>query len=53
MEPVIVDTELKVPTKVFLSNEPAPWAIPLPPSNGPFTNPSRGLSIKSKIPVPR
>jgi len=39
IESVTTYTELKVPLRVFLSNDPVPFAIPNPPSKGPWTNP--------------
>ncbi len=34
------------------TNDPAPLTMPTPPSNGPWTNPSKGFSNKSFTPVP-
>jgi hypothetical protein len=51
IEPVILLTELKAPAIVFLSKEPAPYAIPNPPSKGPLAKPSAGFSTKSITPV--
>ena len=50
-EPVILLTELNAPAIVFFNREPAPWAIPKPPSKGPFAKPSAGFSTKSITPV--
>jgi hypothetical protein len=44
---------LNDPARVFLIKDPVPITIPFPPSKGPFTKPSIGLSIKSKIPTPK
>ncbi len=49
--PVILLTEFNAPAIVFLIKDPAPFMIPNPPSKGPFTNPSFGLSNKSVKPV--
>jgi hypothetical protein len=49
--PVILLTEFKAPAIVFLIKDPAPFIIPKPPSNGPLTKPSFGLSNRSVNPV--
>ena len=49
--PVILLTELNAPAIVWVTNDPAPYTNPNPPSNGPLVNPSTGLSIKSVTPV--
>ncbi len=51
-DPVILFNVFNEPDKVFFIKEPAPYKIPKPPSNGPFTNPSCGLFIKSYKPEP-
>lgn len=50
--PVILFTVFKLPAKVFLKSDPAPYITPNPPSNGPLTNPSFGFYIRSSSPVP-
>lgn len=45
--PVILLTELKVPDTTPFVKDPTPLTKPKPPSNGPWTNPSYGISNKS------
>lgn len=45
--PAILLNELDTPLTVFYTKLPAPFAIPIPPSIGPFIKPSIGLSNKS------
>ena len=52
IDPVILLIVFKLPAKVFLTKDPAPYIIPKPPSNGPLMNPSAGLVIRSYNPEP-
>ena len=51
-DPVILFKVFNDPDIVFFIKDPAPCKIPNPPSNGPFTNPSFGLFIRSYSPEP-
>lgn len=50
-DPANLLTELKVPAITFLIKLAVPSANPMPPSRGPWTNPSIGFSMKSWTPV--